>query len=271
MNERNGKSRGYDRVRDWLNDRCGIFYSDTKRELLTHRLGRVVDQFQLSGLDELADIIEYDTRHDVVLAVMHAASTNYTYFFREPQGLDFFRDTILPSLSDQAEIRVWSAAASSGDEAYTLGIIAAEACGIEAAQRRVSILGTDISEPTLSIAERGIYKSNHVESVTQSVMSRYFKSVGIEQYRISKEISAMCTFRRLNLKAFPYPFRREFDVVFCRNVLYYFDKFHQNAVLEAIYDVTAPGGWLITSVTEAVRELGTRWSPIGGGIYRKEK
>ena len=79
----------------------------------------------------------------------------------------------------------------------------------------------------------------------------------------------MCTFRRLNLKAQPFPFRRPFDIIFCRNVLYYFDREQQRRTLEALYEVTEPGGWLLTSVTESVRDLGTRWCWVGGGIYRK--
>ena len=169
----------------------------------------------------------------------------------------------------QQEIRVWSAAASTGDEAYTIAIIAAERWGVLQARRRIAILGTDISDPVIGQAEEGVYGSTHLEHVPDDLLQRYFRPCGIGQHAIQEDIRKMCTFRRLNLKAYPYPFRGSFDVIFCRNVLYYFDKDHQVKTLEALYEVARPGGWLLTSVTEAVRDLHTRWVSLGSGIHRK--
>jgi chemotaxis protein methyltransferase CheR len=258
-----------DRLCRWLNTHCGIYYPEAKRDLITQRLNRVLDRFQLSGLEELADHVDNGEPRDLVLAVMHAASTNHTYFFREPEVLDFFRQTILPAFSQRNTIRIWSAAASTGDEAYTIAIIAAELWGREQARRRVAILGTDISEPVIAHAEKGVYGSVHLDHTSDDIVRRYFKECGDQLYSISDEIRTICTFRRLNLRAIPYPFKGQFDIVFCRNVLYYFDREHQRLVLDAIYDVTEPGGWLLTSVTEAVRDLGTRWTPVAGGIHRR--
>ncbi len=260
---------GYERVRTWLNARCGIHYAEKKKELLTQRLGRVLDHFDLDNLDDLAFCVETGHKEEIQLAVMHAASTNHTYFFREPQVLDFFRDTILPLLARQPELRIWSAAASTGDEAYTLAILVAEILGREQAANRVSILATDISAPVIKQAESGIYGASHFEHTPEHLLKRYFEPVAGNEFQVAPFIRRMCTFRRLNLKAQPFPFRRSFDVVFCRNVLYYFDREHQCGTLEALYDVTEPGGWLLTSVTESVRDLNTRWCWAGGGIYRK--
>jgi chemotaxis protein methyltransferase CheR len=260
---------GYAIIRSWLSQRCGICYPEQKLELLIHRLSRVVERFELSGVNELADHVTRGDRHDIQLAVMHAASTNHTFFFREPQVLDFFRDTILPGLSQRNEANIWSAAASTGDEAYTLAMIAAEAWGAGLAAARLSILGTDISEPVVAQAESGVYAANHVEQMPDDLRDKYMHLHGIDQYRVNPAIRSMCTFRRLNLKSQPYPFSKSFAVVFCRNVLYYFDKDDQVRVLEALYDVTEPGGWLLTSVTESVRGRGTRWTPVDIGICRR--
>ncbi len=89
------------------------------------------------------------------------------------------------------------------------------------------------------------------------------------QYQVVPEIRRMCTFRRLNLKAAPYPFAKGFHVIFCRNILYYFDRPHQVQILEQLYDAAEPGGWLLTSVTETVRDLGTRWQPVMNAVYRR--
>ncbi len=260
---------GFESIRAWLNERYGIFYPPRKEDLLVHRLSRVLDRYALSSLQELARCIEAAQRPDVILAVLHAASTNHTYFFREPQVLDYFRDRILPQLGELPEIRMWSAAASTGDEAYTAAILACETFGRMEAASRVRILGTDISEPVIATAESGLYSQTHLEQTPTWIVGKYFQASGMGQSAIANDIRRMCMFRRLNLKATSYPFQQHFHVIFCRNILYYFEKVDQALVLESIYDVAEPGGWLLTSVTETVRDLGTRWTAVGGGIYRK--
>lgn len=259
----------YERIRVWLNDRCGIYYTEKKTELLSQRLDRVIERLGLSGLGELALCLESDQKSDIELAVVDAASTNHTYFFREPQVLDYFANVIVPALANKGEFHIWSAASSTGDEAYTLAMLAAEVLGSAQAAHRVSILGTDISAPVIVEAESAIYGRSHLELTPELFLKRYFEATGDDEFRVCEPIRRMCTFRRLNLKARPFPFRRLFDVIFCRNVLYYFDRPHQRRTLEALYDATEPGGWLLTSVTESVRDLDTRWIWVGGGIYRK--
>lgn len=259
---------GYHRIRGWLNERCGINYQEKKRQLLEHRMQKVCERCGVADLNALADSVENGRNREIQLAVMHAASTNHTYFFREPQVLDFFCSNILPSLP-QSGARIWSAAASSGDEAYTLAIMAAETRGRDWTKRNLAILGTDISEVVIAHAEAGIFGESHLEQLPEKVLAKYFDPVGLDQYRVQDDLRRVCTFRRLNLKASPYPFQKAFHTVFCRNVLYYFDRAHQRATVEAIYDVTEPGGWLLTSVTESLRDLDTRWIPVQGGIYRK--
>ncbi|MGI9213371.1 MAG: CheR family methyltransferase [Methylococcaceae bacterium] len=256
------------RMRGWLHDRAGIFYEERKKDLLISRLRRVCDRFGYASLLELERSLVHPQMADLQSAVVHAATTNHTYFFREPQVLDYFAHTVLPALPDE-KLRLWNAAASTGDETYTLAIILCEKWGIAEAARRVSILGTDISGPVIAQAESGIYTFNHLEHTPKPLIDRYFHATGIEQYRINDGIKAFCLFRRLNLKINPYPFRRQFHVVFCRNVLYYFDKPHQISTVNALYDVTEPGGWLVTSVTESLRDLGSPWTPVTSGIYRK--
>ncbi len=259
----------YERIRAWLNNRCGIYYTEKKTELLSQRLARVIERLGLGSLENLALALENDLEGDIELAVVDAASTNHTFFFREPQVLDYFANAILPALTHKAELRIWSAASSTGDEAYTLAMLAAEALGPTQAASSVSILGTDISAPVIQQAESAVYGRAHLEHTPEHYLKRYFDPIGDDEFKVCEPIRRMCTFRRLNLKARPLPFRRPFDVVFCRNVLYYFDRAHQRRTLEALYDVTERGGWLLTSVTESVRDLDTRWTWVGGGIYRK--
>jgi len=262
-------SVGCDAIRKWLNNHCGIHFTQSKTDLLSHRMSHVVKQFNLTSLAELALILEDGKRQEVQLATVHAASTNYTYFFREPQVLRVFQNEVLPLFAHRPTIRIWSAAASTGDEAYTLAIMACETLGRTDAASRVAVLGTDISAPVIERAEAGIYAASHLAETSPDIVKRYFKPWGIGQFRIAEDVQKMCTFRRLNLDTHPFPFQNQFHVVFCRNVLYYFDREHQLKTLAALYDATEPGGWLMTSVTEIVRDLNIPWTVVGSGVCRR--
>ena len=259
---------GYQRIRTWLHTKCGMDYKDKKKDLLTHRMQRVCERWGIPHFNALADKVEMGLDREIQFAVLHAASTNHTFFFREPQVLDFFKDQILPDLP-KSGVRIWSAAASTGDEAYTLAIIMAEARGRNWIEHNLSILGTDISEVVIANAENGIYANSHLDQMSPTLLKHYFSPVGMDQYQVNDDIRKACTFRRLNLKASPYPFTKKFHTVFCRNVLYYFDRAHQLSTVESLYEVTEPGGWLLTSVTESLRDIDTRWVHIHSGVYRK--
>jgi len=257
------------RLRAWLNKRCGLHFPQDKWEMMSLRLARVMERYQLDDLEALAREVERGDDHELVAAVVHAASTNHTYFFREQHVLDFFSKNILLQLANQEEIRIWSAAASTGDEAYSCAIIAAETLGRHAARGRVAILGTDISGPVIEMAEKGIYGATNLEHAPPDIVKHYFQPINDGRFAVASDIKNMCTFRRMNLTSRPYPFQKLFDVVFCRNVLYYFDVETQRAVLDSIYQATRPGGWLLTSVTVSLRDLGTRWTTISSGVHRK--
>lgn len=258
----------FDQIRVWLNQRCGMYYPDKKQELLLNRLLRVCQNYCFNNLSELLANLHANDSVEIQLAVMSAASTNHTYFFREPQSLDYYRDVILPSLED-GDNRIWSAAASSGDEAYTIAMITAQQRGLAWAKQNLTILGTDISEPVIVTAEKGIYQNVHLEHVPPHIFDNYFEDVGTNQYRVHAGIRSLCTFRRMNLKNYPYPFQGQFDIVFCRNVLYYFEEETQSQIVENLYNVTKSGGWLLTCVTGSLRYLKTSWIPVANGIYRK--
>jgi chemotaxis protein methyltransferase CheR len=254
-------------IRTWLAHRCAIHYPDHKGEILVQRLERVQRDFGLPSLADLAARL-HDTSSDAVSqAVIQAAATNHTYFFREIEVLEDFVARMLPRIANAPEIRIWSAACSSGDEAFTLAILIAEALGQDAL-RRVRILGTDISAPMIRKAESGLVTERHLDQMPRSLRNRHLEPAGPETWQISKAIRDACTFRRLNLKTIPFPFSNQFHAVFCRNVLYYFALPDQVATVEAIARVTLPGGWLVTSVTENARELSPLWVQEANGIYR---
>lgn len=257
------------RLGTWLNRNCGLHFAEADLGVMGQRLGRVVEQFKLGSLERLAEEVEFGRNDEVVAAVVHAASTNHTYFFREMDTLNVFRDRILPSLDSLPEIRVWSAASSTGDEAYTCAILAAEMMGRSVASERVKILGTDISGVVINTAEAGIYRPTSLEYMPPAIRAKYLEQLKDGRYMVAEAIRRMCTFRRMNLKMRPFPFQSRFDVVLCRNVLYYFQPATQREVLQSIYEVTQPNGWLLTDVSFTLRDLGVSWVTIGSGVHRK--
>lgn len=257
-----------EQIRQWIYDTSGMHYPEKKYEMLAQRLINVANKFSFTCLAELNNALHGAAGHELRLAVLHSASTNHTYFYREEGVLLYFRDKVLPTLSQQGKLRIWSAAASTGEEAYTLAILLTELFGLEAADR-VSFLGTDISQSVISHAEQGIYDISRLQHLPKYLLPRYFQYAGLSQFKVHERIQKMVIFRRLNLMSAPYPFRSQFHAVFCRNVLYYFEKEDQLRVVESLYDVTVPGGWLFTSVTESLRDMPTRWVLIEPGVYQK--
>jgi len=260
-----------ERLQSWLNERCGFHFSGGDLDILKQRLDRILDRFGIVDLQELAAEVERGRNDEVIAAVVHAASTNHTYFFREMSTLKYYRDEILSELEPRDEIRIWSAAASSGDEAYTCGIIAMETLGSVNSSGKLKILGTDISGPVIAAAESALYRASAVEHVPVHLRERYFHESADGRFLVKDEIRRLCTFRRMNLMKTPYPFQKKFDVVFCRNVLYYFKQPAQRQVLNAIYEVTQPNGWLVTDVSFSLRDLRVPWVTVSSGIHRKGK
>jgi chemotaxis protein methyltransferase CheR len=261
--------RHFESIRQWVYDHTGLYYPERKRALLYHRLKKLCRRLGIPSLKELNRHLQDKDFPGLAREVACAVSTNHTYFFREEKVMQFFEEQILPTLPAEGKWHLWSAASASGEEAYTLAIILAEALGPERAQEKVAILGTDIDRAVIEQAEHGIYNELALERMPQHLRRRYFHPVGSGKWHIDPALKQMCIFRRLNLTSAPWPFKNNFHVILCRNVLYYFDPEHQQDLVGRLYDVTVPGGWLITSVTEPVQVLKTRWQPVASGVYRK--
>lgn len=265
----NREEQSLETIRLWIHHKTGMYYPEQKKEFLYGRLQQLCRQTGVTGLEELNRHLQRQDSQDLLLDLACAVSTNHTYFFREEESLTYFKKKIIPTLPAQGKWRLWSAASSTGDEAYTLAIILAEELGLPEAKKRVSILGTDISRTVIVQAEQGCFKEEHLCKVEPGLRRQYFQQAGQRRWQICRPLAELCTFRRLNLTQTPWPFSKQFHVIFCRNVLYYFDRHYQRSLIEQLYDQTTPGGWLITSVTESLWGLETRWHPVVAGVYRK--
>jgi chemotaxis protein methyltransferase CheR len=255
-----------DALRAWVRSHCGIVFAPDQEELFGDRIDNLCRALRTSPERLLLRVRDGD--HAWSLKLVEAASTNYTFFFREPEIFDYLRESVFPVFARTPELRVWSAACSSGDEAYSVAIASREYFG-EAALARVRILGTDISEKQLRLAESAEYPSDQIGGISPQRLSAYFSALGGQRVRVNPGLRQMCTFRRLNLTHSPLPFAQKFHVIFLRNVLYYFEPAMRQRVLQACYDAIEPGGYLFTSLTEPMIDQRTRFTQLRPAIFQR--
>ena len=183
--------------------------------------------------------------------VLNRLTTNYTFFMREPEHFDFFTKVILPQLVQKYQrkksIAIWSAGCSSGEEPYNLSMYIKDFLGMQASQWDTRILATDISQKALSAAKKGVYELP--DTVPEVWRKKYFKKLEGSQYAVSPEIRNNVIFQTFNLMD-PIRFRTKFDVIFCRNVMIYFDQPTKDALVRRFYEATVPGGYLMISHSE---------------------
>ncbi|MEW6719458.1 MAG: protein-glutamate O-methyltransferase CheR [Thermodesulfobacteriota bacterium] len=240
-------------LRDYIYAQTGIFVPDSKKYFLENRLSRRIQENKLSGFDEYLPFLRSNGNGELKV-LFGAVTTNETYFFREPQQFDVFTKHVLPRVLDRKrnkEIRVWSAACSSGEEPYTVAAILKET----APTVRADIIGSDISEGVLQSARRGIYSSYAVRIVPPYYQQKYFRSAG-ETYEFDASLRNTVKFMNINLideksvRAV-----RDADVIFCRNVLIYFDDRSKRKAVSLLYDALAPNGFLMVGTSESLHNV----------------
>jgi len=250
----------------------GLAIGPDKLYLLEARLGPILRSAGLASLDALADRLRAPGAADLERRVIEAMTTNESLFFRDGKPFTHVRTQALPRIVEARQpgtkLRVWSAAASSGQEAYSLAMIADEHRAL-LGNRTIEIIGTDISGDTLARAKEGIYTQFEVQrGLPMQMLVKHFRKEGA-QWRISDALRAMVSFRVWNLLADPRPLGR-FDIVFCRNVLIYFDAPTKGRVLTAIAGQMAPDGYLYLGGAETVMGITDKFVPAPGehGVYQ---
>lgn len=247
-----------------IESRVGIKLPQTKRTMVEGRLRKRVRALGLSGLQAYgAHLFDRGGLDDELIHLIDCVTTNKTDFFREPSHFEFLRDVAVPQLAQRhggrpPNLKVWSAASSTGAEAYTAAMVLQDlvAAGKVA---RFSILGTDISTEVLREARSAIYPRSFVEPVPSPMQQRYLmrsKDPGDALVRVAPELRRQVHFERLNLMDESYPFDRDVDVIFCRNVLIYFDRPTQQAVLSRLASHLRPGGYLMLGHSESMAGSG---------------
>ncbi|HZS64380.1 MAG TPA: protein-glutamate O-methyltransferase [Xanthobacteraceae bacterium] len=254
----------YEYLRRLLKQRSGLVLGDDKQYLAESRLLPVARRAGVVGLSALIEKLR-DGRHEsLIVSVVEAMATNESLFFRDKLPFDHFRDTIMPAMlrarAQQKRIRIWCAAASGGQEPYSLAMTLKDMAD-QLAGWRVDILATDFSLQILEKAKSGIYSQFEVQrGLPIQMLVKYFTQVG-EMWQVVPEIRALVQFRPFNLLHDCGHLGR-FDVVFCRNVLIYFDQPTKIQVLDRIASVMEPDGYLVLGAAETVVGLTSSFKPV---------
>lgn len=261
----------FDYLRTFLKGRSGLALSAEKRYLIESRLAPVCRRFGHADLAALVAALRAGRDAAAEKAVVEAMTTNETFFFRDRTPFDLFRETLLPramaARAGQRQLRIWCAAASTGQEPYSLAMILNEA-EARLAGWRIEIVATDLSEDVLGRAREGLYSHFEVQrGLPAPMLIRHFEQVG-EQWRIKPNLRRMVDFRPLNLLN-PFATLGTFDIVYCRNVLIYFDAPTKTDVLQRIAGVLAPTGTVVLGAAETVIGLTDALRPEAGhkGLY----
>ncbi len=254
-----------------LKSTSGLTIGRDKVYLLETRLGGIVKREKLADLNQLAERLRRPSSELLAREVVEAMTTNESFFFRDDKPFAHFRTQALPRIAAgrpaSSPIRIWSAASSSGQEAYSLAMIIAESKQV-IGERRVEIIGTDIAREQLSRAREGVYSQFEVQrGLPVQMLMKWFRKED-NNWRIHDHIRGMVQFREFNLLSDPRTLGH-FDIVFCRNVLIYFDQPTKGRVLEAIAGVMPADGLLYLGGAETVLGITTRFAPMPAerGVY----
>jgi chemotaxis protein methyltransferase CheR len=256
----------------------GIWLGDTKSALLCGRLSRRLRALEMSSLDEYYDLVTLPDQHDERVLMIDAITTNETRFFRDPRHFEFLESRVIPRWRAEAQqglrtksIRVWSAGCSSGEEPYSLAMLLARHLPADQGWSE-TIFATDISTKILAQARLGIYNIAKSPDIPEPLLKDYMlKGVDhqLGQMKAAPEIQAMVDFQKLNLAHGPYPPEAHFDVIFCRNVLIYFDLRSKQKVVEHLTRCLVRNGLLFVGQAENLSSMNSQLKSLVPAVYTR--
>ena len=245
----------------------GIVLAPEKRTLLENRIRKRLRALGVQTEKEYLQIIEVDKSGEELVELIDAVSTNVTFFYREPRHFEIYSKLLKEFASEGSqEIKVWCAAAATGEEPYTLAIEASEALGAQ--KSRVRILATDICLSALERAAAGEYKVRDLEKIP-AARRGYFQKLDEERIEVSNEAAKLLTFKKFNLINFPYPLRGPFDIIFCRNVMIYFDLGTRQKIIDQFHRLLRPGGFLFLSHSENMLGINNSFKRFDSSVFQK--
>jgi chemotaxis protein methyltransferase CheR len=258
----------FESIRRMALEKFGLDLRNGKEQLVSARLGKPMREGNFRSFRDYCRHVLEDRSGEALTAMIDALTTNHTSFLREPAHFDFLRVEVLPALASRPSFRLWSAACATGEEPYTLALCALEALG----ERRpdVRVLATDISTRALRTAEAGVYAAERLEGLQPALLRRYFlrgEGRWYGCYRLKPEVRRIVEFRRMNLIE---PFSPgPLPVIFCRNVMIYFNRDTRQGLVRRLEQSLEPGGYLFVGHAESLTGLDHDLQYVCPAVYRK--
>lgn len=260
----------FKRLVAYMRQEAGIDFSK-KRILVTTRLENYLEENGYNSLGDYLNLAIANDKGKEAETLINYLTTNHTFFWRESKHFEFLEENVLPEMKKRCEatkdLRIWCAASSSGEEPYTLAMILDDFFGLEHRLWDTTVLATDISTKVLNMAVNGQYDADSIVDLPGKWQLKYFRRSG-DVVTVSDEIKKGVLFRRLNLIE-PFPFKKKLHIVFCRNVLIYFDDEIKKKIVDKIVDSLEEGGYLFVGSTESLSKSSDRLEYVIPSVYRK--
>ena len=252
-------------------DTTGIVLDDRKREMVYRRLMRLTRDKKLGSFSEYLKLLT--SSEEELPNFINAITTNLTSFFREKHHFEFLKQEVFPQLlanPERRRLRIWSAGCSTGEEPYSIAITVKEGMGSHLSAWDTKILATDLDSDVVAHATAGIYKTDRIDGLDKQVIKSWFKrNANNTAVKMSPELAELITFKQLNLFE-EWPMKGPFDVIFCRNVVIYFDKPTQQKLFQNFHNLLKPNGYLIIGHSEGLGEMQAHFSSKGKTIFQKK-
>jgi chemotaxis protein methyltransferase CheR len=257
-----------------VGEQTGIVLSDKKRAFVHGRLGRRLRMLGLSDFRQYCNLLESPDGDGELRMLINAVTTNHTSFFREQHHFEHLAKSVLPGIVQSrgggpARLRIWSAGCSTGEEPHTLAMVLREQRALLNGWD-VKILATDLDTNVVSHASEGVYDAERLETIPPAYQKRYVTVQDDGRFQINDDVRELISFAPLNLLE-TWPMRGPFDVIFCRNVVIYFDKDTQRTLFDRYAELLRPDGWLFIGHSESLLGVTNRFSLVGRTIYRRIK
>jgi chemotaxis protein methyltransferase CheR len=263
----------FGQLSQYIKDNYGINLKAEKKMLVIGRLQNVLLEHNFESFSQYYQYVISDKSGKAASILINKITTNHTYFMREKNHFEYLRDTVLPywakNITDK-DFRIWSAGCSSGEEACTLAMILDVFFSEKKLWWDKKILATDISEKVLSIAREGIYQKDKISSLPEAWKRNYLQSYDEENLIFADKIRNEIIYRKFNLMDKVFPFKRKFHVIFCRNVMIYFDSKTKTELVRKFYNSMEPGGYLFIGHSESLTGENVGFRYIMPSVYRKE-
>lgn len=256
-------------------DNFGINLNDSKKILAESRLNSLLRKKGIPNFSDYLKILESDKSGQELIELANKISTNHTYFYREEAHFHYLKSHILPEIfrnNKEEEIRIWSAPCSSGEEAYTIAMTVHSFMQDNnlLGKKKIKILGTDISLNALETAKKAIYQKEEIQVLPKAWQTKYFKPINEMEVIVTPEIRNCINFGRLNFIDNQWPFKKKFHIIFCRNVMIYFDTPTKVNLVKKFYNQLESGSYFIISLSESLPlEVKSLFQQASSSIFRK--